>query len=125
MPAYYVDFIRQDVGRELMQSLEEQGTNLQQWMLQNQVQGEQMKEDMEREAYRRAAIDCALEAVFAHAGLEVTDEDIMALFAGEDDGEAKLASWRDAHRMSNLRKMARQRKATQWLVDNAAVTVEE
>lgn len=125
VPTYYVDFIRQDVGRELMQNLEDQGTNLQQWMLQNQVQGEKMKEDMENEARRRAAIDCALEAVFEHAGLEVTDEDIMALFDGEDDGEAKLESWKQANRMSNLRKMARQRKATQWITDNAAVEIEE
>lgn len=125
IPEYYVDFIRQDVGRELVQNLEERGTNLQQWMLQNQMQADKMKEDVDTEARRRAAIDCALEAIFAHEGMELTDADIEALFAGEDDGEEKLASWREANRMSNLRKMARQRKATQWLVDNAIVEIEE
>ncbi len=125
VPEYYVDFIRQDVGQELVQGLEEKGTNLQQWMIQNSIQADQMKEDVNREALRRAAVDCALEAVFAHEGMEVTDEDISALFDGEDDGEEKLASWVEAHRMSNLRKMARQRKATKWLVDTAVVTVEE
>lgn len=125
VPEYYVDFIRQDVGQEFVHSLEEQGTNLQQWMLQNSIQADQMKEDVNREALRRAAIDCALEAVFAHENLQVTDEDINALFDGEEDGAEKLASWAEANRMSNLRKMARQRKATQWLVDNAVVETEE
>lgn len=125
VPEYYVDFIRQDVGREFVQSLEEQGTNLQQWMLQNSIQADQMKEDVNREAMRRAAIDCALEAVFAHEGMEVTDEDLAALFEGEDDAEEKMASWAEANRVSNLRKMARQRKATNWLVDSAQVEIEE
>ncbi|MCI9130017.1 MAG: trigger factor [Eggerthellaceae bacterium] len=124
VPEYYVDFIRQDVGRELMQSLEDQGINLQQWLLQNNIQGEQMKEDVNREAMHRAAIDLALDAIFAHESMQITDEDIQELFAGEDDAEEKLASWRDANRMSNLRKMARQRKATKWLVDNAIVEAE-
>lgn len=125
VPEYYVDFIRQDVGREFVQGLEEQGTNLQQWMLQNKVQADKMKEDVNAEALRRAAIDCALEAVFAHENMEVTDEDIMMLFDGEEDAEGKLKSWQEANRMSNLRKMARQRKATKWLVDTAKVTTEE
>lgn len=125
VPEYYVDFIRQDVGQELVHDLEEQGTNLQQWMLQNSIQADQMKEDVNREALRRAAIDCALEAVFAHEKMEVTDADIQQLFEGEDDAEEKLASWAEANRMANLRKMARQRKATQWLVDNAVVEIEE
>lgn len=125
VPEYYVDFIRQDVGREFMESLQEQGMDLQQWLLQNSIQGEQMKEDVAREALRRASIDCVLEAIFAHEKMEITDEDIAALFEGEEDGEAKLASWKEANRLSNLRKMARQRKATQWLVDNAHVETEE
>ncbi len=125
VPTYYVDFIRQDVGREFMESLQEQGMDLQQWMLQNSVQGEQMKEDISREAQRRAAIDRTLDAVFAHEKMEVTDEDIAALFAEEEDAQAKLESWKEANRLSNLRKMARQRKATQWLVDNAQVEIEE
>lgn len=35
VPQYYVDFIRQDVGREMMQSFEKQGTSLQEWLLNN------------------------------------------------------------------------------------------
>lgn len=124
VPQYYVDFIRQDVGREFMQNLEKQGTNLQQWMLQNSVEGDAMKEDIAREAKHRAAIDCALEALFAEKGLEITDEDIAKMFEG-DEGEHTLEEWKAANRMADVNKMARQTKATEWLVENANVTIVE
>lgn len=125
VPAYYVDFIRQDVGREFMRSLEAQGTNLQQWMLQNSVEGDAMKEQVQTEAARRASIDCMLEAVFRYAGLEVTEEDIDKMFEGEHNEDASREAYENAHRMSNIRKMIRQTKASEWLVDNAEVTVVE
>lgn len=125
VPAYYVDFIRQDVVREMMQSLEQQGTNLQQWMIDNAIDGDQMKQDLSDEAERRAAIDCALEALFAEKGWEVTDEDIEALFEGEGGMEGDRSAWEQANRMADLRKMCRQSKATRWLVDTAEVTVKE
>lgn len=123
VPEYYVDFIRQDVGREFMQDLEKSGTNLQQWMLENSVNGDDMKDDIAKEARRRAAIDCMLEAVFTEQGLSITDEDIDVLFEGDDDTDNTRQMWEDAHRMANLRKMARQTKATEWLVDNAEVEI--
>ena len=125
VPDYYVDFVRQDVGRELMQGLQQQGTNLQQWMIENAVNGDDMKADVAREAARRAAIDCALEALFAEKGWEVTDEDVEALFAAEEDPAAVRAQWQQANRMADVRKMCRREKATRWLVDNAEVTVVE
>lgn len=125
VPEYYVEFIREDVGRELMQSLEKQGTNLQQWMLQNSVNGDAMKNDIMREAQRRAAIDCALEAVFRDQKLELTDEDLLRFFEAEDDPQEMLDKWKEANRLSEVRKMARQQKAAEWLADNAKVTVVE
>ena len=123
VPEYYVNFICQDVSRELIQGLEKQGTNLQQWMLDNSVNGDQMKDDISAEATRRAAIDCALEAVFVEKGLEVTDEDIDKMFEGDEDPAATRKAWEDANRMADIRKMCRQHKATEWLVDNAEVTI--
>lgn len=123
VPAYYVDFIRQDVGREMMQNLEKQGTNLQEWMIENSIKGDQMKEDVAKEAARRAAIDCALEALFANKGWEVTDEDIDKMFEGENGPEEGREAWEKANRMASITKMCRQSKATGWLVDTAEVTV--
>lgn len=123
VPEYYVDFIRQDVGRELMQQLEQQGTNLQQWMIENAINGDQMKQDVAEEAKRRASIDCALEAMFAELNLEVTEEDIAKMFDGEGQVEGSREEWEQAGRMANIRKMCRQSKVTAWLVDNADVTI--
>ncbi len=125
VPSYYIDFIRQDVGRELMRSLEDQGTNLQDWLLHNRLDGEKMKEQVSTEARRRAAIDCLLEAVFRHENLEVTDEDIDKMFEGGTQQDQTREAWEKAYRMADIRKMCRQQKATRWLVDNAEVTVEE
>ena len=108
-----------------MQSLDKQGMNLQQWMLQNKVEGDKMKEQVQTEAVRRASIDCAMEAMFTELGMEITDADIDKMFEGADSGEKgqKRSDWEDANRMANIRKMCRQRKVTSWLVDNAVVTV--
>ena len=124
VPEYYVDFVRQDVAREFMQSLQENGTNLQEWMLQNAVQGDEMKDEISQESQRRAAIDCALEALFAEKNLEITEDDINAMFGGDDPMSVR-AEWEQAHRMANIMKMCRQHKATQWLAENAQVTVVE
>ena len=123
VPAYYVDFIRQDVGREFMQSLEKQGTNLQQWMIENSINGDDMKTEIAEEALRRASIDCALEALFAEKGWELTDEDIDGMFADEETPGETRAAWEAANRMADVRKMSRQSKATDWLVETAVVTV--
>lgn len=121
VPEYYVEFIRQDVGREFMQALQEQGTNLQEWMLQNAVNGDEMKDDIAREAHRRAAIDCMLEAVFRESGLQVTDDDMDAMFG--KDGALIREDWENAHRMAYVKKMCRQQKATEYLVENADVKI--
>ncbi|HIS40217.1 MAG TPA: trigger factor [Candidatus Aphodovivens avistercoris] len=123
VPSYYVDFIRQDVGRELMHSLEKKGTNLQDFLLHNQLDSDDFKAQVSGEAQRRAAIDCMLEAVFAHEGMEVTDEDIDRMFEGGTAQDQTREAWEKANRMSDIRKMCRQQKATRWLVDNAQVTV--
>lgn len=123
VPEYYIDFIRQDVGREMMQSFEKKGTTLQEWVMQNNVEAQQLKESVSREAVRRAAIDCALEALFVEKKMEITEEDIAKFFEGDDEaGEARKA-WEDANRMANVHKMCRQSKASQWLVDTAEVTI--
>ncbi len=123
VPAYYVDFIRQDVGREFMENLDNQGISLQQWLLENNAKDSQMKDDIAREAERRAAIDCALEALFAELNLEITDEDIDKMFAKRAGDETTRQEWEASNRMANIYKMCRQSKATEWLVDTAEVTI--
>lgn len=123
VPQYYVDFIRQDVGREVMQSFEKQGTSLQQWLLQNGTNGDDLKAEVSKEALRRAQIDCALEAFIAEKGIECTEEDIEKELANEDDPAAIREKWEASNRMAELRKICRHSKATRLLVQEAEVTV--
>ena len=123
VPQYYVDFIRQDVGREMMQSFEKQGTSLQEWLLNNNGKADEIKENVTQEAIRRARIDCALEALVAEKGFDVTEEDIEKELAQEDDAIATREKWEKANRMAELRKVCRHSKASLWLVQTAEVTV--
>ena len=123
VPQYYVDFIRQDVGREMMQSFEKQGTSLQEWLLNNNGKADEIKENVTQEAIRRARIDCALEALVAEKGFDVTEEDIEKELAQEDDAIATREKWEKANRMAELRKVCRHSKASRWLVQTAEVTV--
>ena len=78
---------------------------------------------MTQEAIRRARIDCALEALIAEKGIEVTEEDIEKELAQEDDAIATREKWEKANRMAELRKVCRHSKASRWLVQSAEVTV--
>ncbi|MDO4501952.1 MAG: trigger factor [Coriobacteriia bacterium] len=125
VPEYYVDFIRQDVGREMVANLDKEGTSLQDWILRNDVQREELKENIQAEALNRAVRDCALEAMFKHQGWEVTDKDVEDLLQGTDNPEETLKSWQESNHVSELRKMCRQNMVIRWLVKTAEVTVVE
>lgn len=125
VPEYFVDVLREDVGREFMQSLEKNGTNLQDYILNNNVKREEIKQQIQDEALHRAKCDVAIEAMFNELGLEVTDEEIDKTLAKEEDAAATRKAWEDANRMADLRKLVRQDMVTRWLVKTAEVTVVE
>ena len=125
VPEYYVDFMRDNVSRELMQRLQKEGTGLQDWMLKNNVEAEKMQDEVNQESIDRAKRDMALEALFKEKGWEVTDEDIARELSGVEDAEAQIAELKEAHRMADLRKMCRQSMAARWLAKTADITVVE
>lgn len=125
VPQYYVEFMRDNVSRELMQRLQKEGNGLQDWMLKNNIEAEKMQEEVNQESVDRAKRDMALEALFKEKGWEVTDEDIARELSGVDDAEAQIAELEQAHRMADLRKMCRQSMAARWLAQTADITVVE
>ena len=108
-----------------MQSMEKNGTSLQDWMLKNDLQKEEIQEQILEEAKHRAALDVAIEALFEELGLELTEEELDKTLAKEKNPEEIRRSWSEANRMADLRKLARQDMVTRWLVKNAQVTVVE
>ena len=125
VPEYFVEIIKEDVFREFMQSMEKNGTSLQEWMLKNDMQKEEIQEQILEEAKHRAALDVAIEALFEELGLELTEEELDKTLAKEKNPEEIRRSWSEANRMADLRKLARQDMVTRWLVKNAQVTVVE
>ena len=125
VPEYFVEIIKEDVFREFMQSMEKNGTSLQEWMLKNDMQKEEIQEQILEEAKHRAALDVAIEALFEELGLELTEEELDKTLAKEENPEEIRRSWSEANRMADLRKLARQDMVTRWLVKTAQVTVVE
>ncbi len=126
VPIYFADHMRAGVQFEFMQSLQEQQTNLQDFILNNNIDGEKLKASFADEAIFRARLDMALSALWDAKGWELTDADIDGqLAAGEADPAQIRASWEEAHRSAELRRMCRQNKATDWLVETAQVTIVE
>ncbi len=126
VPTYFADHMRAGVQFEFMQSLQEQKTNLQDFILNNNIDGEKLKASFAAEALSRARFDMALAALWDAKGWELTDDDIDGqLSAGDTPAAEVRASWEKAHRMAELRRMCRQNKATDWLVETAQVEVVE
>lgn len=125
VPEYFVKVIREDVGREFVQSMEKNGTSLQEYIMQNDLKREQINAQVEAEALHRAKIDVAIEALFKEKGFEVTDEEIEKTLSHEEDALATRKKWEEADRMADLRKLVRQDIVTRWLVKTAEVTVVE
>lgn len=126
VPAYFADHMRAGVQFEFMQSLQEQKTNLQDFILNNNIDGDRLKESFAEEALNRARLDMALSALWEARGFELSEADIDAqLSPGEADPGEVRANWAAAHRMAELRRMCRQNKATDWLVETAQVAVVE
>ncbi|MGN0072873.1 MAG: trigger factor [Coriobacteriales bacterium] len=125
VPEYFVEIIKEDVFREFMQSMEKNGTSLQEWMLKNDMQKEEIQEQILAEAKHRAALDVAIEALFEELGMELTEEELDKTLAKEENPEEIRRSWSEANRMADLRKLARQDMVTRWLVKTAQVTVVE
>ena len=125
IPRYYVNFICQDVSQEYLRNLEKEGSSLQEHILKNNIQKEELREQIETIGYHRASCDLALEALFAHLDMEVTQEDVDKQFEAAEDGEEARKEWESHNRMADFRKMIRQNKAAGWLVRTADVTVVE
>lgn len=125
VPANYVTFTRQDILREFYMNLQQQGVTLDQFFTQQGITAEEFNKDLDEEAAEVATQNLALDAMFEHLGLEITEEDIAKEFEVVDNPAEVRKNWEDNGRMSELREAIRRRKATEWLVENAVVTLDE
>lgn len=124
IPDAYLDFTRENILRDFFNSLQEQGTTFDQFLASRGITGEQFREDLETQAREEAEECLALDALFKHLGMEITEEDIDKEFSVANNPAATRKAWEDAGRMSIIREAIRRQRATKWLVDNAVVTID-
>lgn len=124
IPEAYLDFTRENILRDFFNSLQEQGTTFDQFLSSRGITSEQFREDLEQQSREEAEECLALDALFKHLGMEITEEDIEKEFSVTSNPEATRKAWEDAGRMSIIREAIKRQRATKWLVDNAVVTID-
>lgn len=125
IPEAYLTFTREQILRDFFNSLQEQGATFDQFLSSRGITNDQFLEDLEQQATEEAQECLALDALFAHLGMEVTEEDIDKEFSVASNPQATRKAWEDAGRMSVIREAIRRQQATKWLVDNAVVTIDD
>lgn len=125
IPEAYLDFTRENILRDFFNSLQDQGVTFDQFLSSRGITSEQFKDDLEEQSREEAEECLALDSLFEHLGLEITEEDIEREFSAASNPEATRRAWEDAGRMSIIREAIRRQRATKWLVDNAVVTIDD
>ena len=125
IPQSYLNFSCEDLLRDFMNQLQQQGTTLDKYLISNNISSDQFKADVEEQSKEIAEQSLALDALFRERGMELTEEDIAKEFEVVDNPEEVRKQWEEAGRMSVLREALRRQKATEWLVETAVVTIDE
>lgn len=123
VPSEYVNYTRGNILRDFFNSLQDQGVTFDQFLATRGITSDQFKEDLDQQAKEEAQECLALDALFRMREMEITEEDINKEFDAVDDPEGTRKSWEDAGRMSVIREAIRRQHATEWLVENAVVTI--
>lgn len=125
IPEEYVNYTREDILRNFFNQLQNQGATFDQFLAAQGITGEQFREDLDQQALEEARECLALDALFDHLDLTVTDKDIDEEFERAKTPAGTREAWEEAGRMSVIREAIRRQKATKWLVDNAIVTIDD
>lgn len=123
IPQNYIEFIRSNVLADMFQEMQKDGMEISDFLINNNIKGEQIKEQAEERAKEIARKNIALDSLFAQAGMELTDEDLDREFAAADDPEGMRKQWEEAHNMALFRQACKRNKATNWLIKTAEVNV--
>lgn len=125
VPQAYIDFTRQDIAREFFTNMQQQGVTMDQFLQQQGITMEEFNNDLNEESKEVATQNVALDALAREKKFEVTEEDLDAEFQVVENPEEVRKTWEENGRMSELREAIRRRKAVEWLVENAEVTIVE
>ena len=124
MDADYENSVFQEIAQNFLQNLANQGMDLDTYLQQTGMSGEDFIDQLHAQADEVARESLALDALARKLEVEVTDEDIDKEFedAHVEDVEASKAQFLSEGRMPAIRDSVRRSKAIDWVVENAVVT---
>ena len=117
----------EDAERELLQAfftqLQNQGATFDAYLKAQDITPEDFKEDVKLQAIDNVKENLALDAWARHAGIEVTDEDILDEFknSGAEDTDALFAEWKSQGRLHIVREGIMRGKALEALLKEADI----
>lgn len=121
----YVAHMRQDILREFFNRLQQSDTTFDKYLANQGITSDDFQKDLDEQAVESARESLALDALFDHVGLELTDEEIDEEFESVGRDDVTREQWEADGRLSEVREAMRRQKASKWLTDNAVVTLEE
>ncbi len=127
VPAEMVASTQQQLLRDFFVNLQRQGMTFDAYLRAQDLTSAQFQEDVKKQADDVTRESLALDALARHLGFDATDEDIDKEFAesGVKDPAATRKEWEDEGRMAFIREGVRRSKASDWLLENAVVTVKD
>lgn len=131
IPEAMFESARDGLRRDFASSLETRGLSFEQYLQASGMDFETLDKDLTAQADQSVREELALEALFRKLDLEVTDTDIDATLAEiadiEDTSPEAIAQirerWEAAGVLAAVREQIQHRKAVEWLLDDANVTV--
>ena len=124
IPTAYTEQIFNEIANQFLTQLQSQNMSLDGYLQSRGATPDDFIADLHVQAEERARQSLALDALAAHLGFEVTDEEVREEFekAGVPDVDAAIKDFRNEGRLPAVRESIRRTKAVQWLVENASVT---
>lgn len=125
VPAAYSEQVFNEIANQFLSQLQGQGMSLDSYLQARGAKPDDFIADLHEQAEERARQSLALDALAAHLGVEVTDEDVRKEFenAMVPDVDASMADFLREGRLPAVRESIRRTKAVEWLVQNAQVNV--
>lgn len=118
----------EETEAELLQSfftqLQQQGATFDAYLAAQNINADQFKEDVKAQAADMVKQNLALDAWARHAGLTVTDEEIVDEFknSGAPDADALYKEWKAAGRLHSVREGILRGKALEAILNEAEIT---